>query len=297
MWGGRRPTRLLGISWLTVGSIVERVISERLDSKRLDKLRRIGVDEFSYRRRHRYLTVVVDHDARRVVWAAPGPQYETLDSFFEELGERGKQIELVTIDMNAGFRKAIRERIPDAQIVYDRFHVQALASRAMDEVRRIQLRECRGTDGGRELFRSRFALLKNPWNLQPRERTKLKDIERANTPLFRAYLLKEALAKALDYKQPARARAALKDWLGWASRSRLRPFVRTAKTIRKHFDDVIAYVEARLTNGIVEGFNTRLRMITRRAFGFHGPKPLIAMLYLACGGIILDPPLPAPTEM
>jgi transposase len=108
-------------------------------------------------------------------------------------------------------------------------------------------------------------------------------------------LLKEALARALDYRQPKRAKRALTEWLAWASRSRLRPFVRLARTVRQHRDGILAYVAYRLTNGVVEGINNRLRMIARRAFGFHGPKPLIAMLFLCCGGVALHPPLPRPS--
>src|SRR5690606_13120691 len=99
---------------------------------------------------------------------------------------------------------------------------------------------------------------------------------------YRAYLLKESLARG----------RLLLDWLAWAARSKLKPFVRTARTIRKHFDGVLAYVRLRLTNGLVEGLNNKLRVIARRAYGFHGPEPLIAMLHLCCGGITLDPPLP-----
>lgn len=291
-----RVTELMGISWTTVGAIVERVVARRLDPSRLDGLRQIGVDEFSYRKRHRYLTTVVDHDRRRVVWAAAGRSAETLGAFFDVLGEeRCAKLECVTMDMAGGYIKAVEERLPEAQIVFDRFHVQRLASDALDEVRREQLREIRGTEEGRALFRSRFALLKNPWNLTREQKQKLSVVQRTNAPLYRAYLLKETLAQALDYKQPARAERALREWLAWASRSKLPPFVKVARTIRKHFDRILAYVRERLTNGIVEGFNNKLRMIARRAYGFHSPPPLIAMLYLCCGGIQLDPPLPAPT--
>jgi transposase len=291
-----RVTELLGISWTTVGAIVERVVARRLDPSRLEGLRRIGVDEFSYRKRHRYLTTVVDHDRRRVVWAAAGRSAATLGAFFEELGEeRCAQLECVTMDMAGGYIKAVEERLPEAQIVFDRFHVQRLASDALDAVRREQLREIRGTDEGRALFRSRFALLKNPWNLTREQKQKLSEVQRTNVPLYRAYLLKETLAQALDYKQPARAERALREWLAWASRSKLPPFVKAARTIRKHFDRILAYVRERLTNGIVEGINNKLRMIARRAYGFHSPPPLIAMLYLCCSGIKLDPPLPRPT--
>jgi transposase len=291
-----RVTELMGISWTTVGAIVERVVARRLDPARLEGLRRIGVDEFSYRKRHRYLTTVVDHDRRRVVWAAPGRSAETLGAFFEALGEeRWAQLECVTMDMAGGYLKAVEERLPGVQIVFDRFHVQRLASDALDEVRREQLREIRGTEEGRELFRSRFALLKNPWNLTRDQKQKLSEVQRTNARLYRAYLLKETLAQALDYKQMWRARRALREWLAWASRSKLAPFVKAARTIREHFDGILAYIQERLTNGIVEGFNNKLRMIARRAYGFHTPPPLIAMLYLCCAGIVLDPPLPKPT--
>jgi len=286
-------TKLTGIDWATVGRIIHRVVERKLDGDRLDGLRRIGVDEFSYRRRHRYLTVVVDHDRREVVWAAKGRNAQTLLDFFDDLGEdRCADLEFATIDMAAGFIKAIEERVPHAQIVFDRFHVQRLASDALDEVRREQLRDLRGTPEGKKLFRSRFALLKNPWNLNVTERGQLSSLQRTNARLYRAYLLKETLAKALDYRQPKRAERALRDWLSWASRSRLKPFVRVARTVRKHFDGILAYIKDRLTNGVVEGINNRLRMIARRAYGFHSHHPLVAMLFLCCGGIELSPPLP-----
>ena len=219
--------------------------------------------------------------------------FRDTQAFFELLGtERLEDLECVTIDMSQAYEKAIRDGAPNAKIVFDRFHVQQLATKALDEVRREQLRDIRGTPEGRELFHSRFALLKNPWNLRPRERRKLREVERANAPLWRAYLLKEELARALDYLQPGRAEQALRQWLAWASRSRLRPFVRVGRTIRKRLKGVLAYFEERLTNGLVEGINNHLRVIARRAFGFQCPYALISMLFLCRGGIELDPPLP-----
>jgi transposase len=286
-------TKLMGISWASVGRIVERVVARGLDGDRLAGLTRIGVDEFGYRKRHRYLTTVVDHDERKIVWAAQGRSAATLEGFFDDLGEDGcKRIESVTIDMSAGFIKAIEERIPQAQLTFDRFHVQRLVSDALDEVRREQLRELRGTEEGKTLFRSRFALLKNPWNLQRSEQQKLHALQQTNAPLYRAYLLKETLAQALDYKQPWRAERALDEWLRWASRSKLKPFVKAARTVRKYKQGILAYVKDRLTNGLVEGLNNHLRMIARRAYGFHSAPALISMLFLCCGGIKLHPALP-----
>lgn len=292
-------SRLMGISWEAVDAIVERVVARRLDPGRLDGLAFIGVDEFSYRKRHRYVTVVVDHARQRVVWAAKGRSAETLKSFFDLLGpERVKQIAYVTMDMSGGYIKAVQDAIPDAdkKIVFDRFHVQRLASDAVDEVRRSMMRLVQGTEEARAIKHTRFVLLKKPSSLTKDEKTRLSEVQRSNQRLYRAYLLKETLASALNYRQPKRAEDALHDWLSWASRSRLPAFVRAARTIRKYFDGVIGYVRTRLTNGLVEGINTRLRMIARRAFGFHSAAALIAMLFLTNGGIQLEPPLPAPTR-
>lgn len=286
-------TKLMGIAWSTVGAIVRRVVDRKLDPDLLEGLRCIGVDEFGYRKRHNYLTVVVDHDRRRVVWTAKGHDSATLKALFDDLGpERCAKLECVTMDLSAAFIKAVEESAPQAQIVFDRFHVQRLASDALDEVRREQLRELRGTPEGRDLFRTRFALLKNPWNLSATETGRLSTVQRANAPLYRAYLLKETLAKSLDYRQPARAERALTQWLAWAARSRLKPFVRAARTVRKHFDGILAYVRERLTNAFLEGINNRIRMIAHRAYGFHDHFALRAMIFLCCSGITLAPPLP-----
>lgn len=288
-----RVVAQLGIAWATVGAIVERVVARKLAPDRLVGLRCIGIDEFSYRKHHRYVTLVVDHVRRRVVWAGKGRSSETLSPFFELLGPEGcAEIETVTIDLAAGYIKAVHEKLEQAEIVFDRFHVQRLASDALDEVRRSLVRSLPAGEEASAIKKSRFVLLKNPWNLTRSQRSKLAEVQRTNQHLYRAYLLKETLAQALDYRQPWRAERSLKDWLAWASRSRLAPFVKAARTIRKHLPGILAYVRTRLTNGLVEGLNAKVRMITRRAFGFHSHEALIGMIFLCCGGIQLDPPLP-----
>lgn len=194
--------------------------------------------------------------------------------------------------MGAGYLKATQEWLPQATVVFDRFHVQRLASDAVDDVRREIVRELGETEDAKAVKNTRFVLLKRPENLYPAERLRLSEVQRTNERLYRAYLLKETLAQALEYLQPARAEKALRAWIVWACRSKLRPFVRAARTIRKHFDGVLAYVKTRVTNGLAEGINNKLRMIARRAFGFHSAGPLIAMVFLTCGSIQLDPPLP-----
>ena len=280
--------RLMRVAWRTVGRIVARV-AERLGvADPLADLTHIGIDELSYRRHHEYITVVVNHLTGRVVWAAPGKNAETLLSFFDALGsERCAKLEAVTIDMSGAYKKAVSEAAPHATIVFDRFHVQRLVHDALDEVRRAQMREIKGTDQARAIKRTRFALQKNPWNLTTAEKKRLSDVQRLNQPLYRAYLLKEAFAEILDRQQVHVARQKLEEWMAWARRSRLAPFVKVARTIRRHLDGILAYVATGLNNGRSEGLNGKIRTLTRRAFGFHDANSLIGYIFLCCTG--LDP--------
>lgn len=284
---------LMGIDWRTVGTIVQRVVADRLDAARLEELYVIGVDEISFRRHHNYVTVVVDHAKKRVVWTGEGKGADTLGKFFAELGpEKAKKLTHVTLDMSNAYISAVDTHAPQAQKVFDRFHVQKLANEAVDEVRRAEVRAVAGTEVARFLKNSRWALLKNPWHLKLHEGEKLRDIQRTNKPLFRAYLLKESLAQGFEYRQRARAEEHFDGWLSWATRSRLKPFVRLAGTIKRFKDDILAYISTRLSNGLVEGLNNKTRLITRRAYGFHSAQALAAMIHLCCGGIVLAPPLP-----
>ena len=291
-------SRMMGISWRTVGNIVERVVGEKLDANRLDDLTHIGIDEFSYRKRHRYITVIVDHVRKRIVWAKKGKGADTLDAFFEELGpERTAKLKILTIDMAGGYIKSIKNKAPKAQVVFDLFHVLKLASDALDKVRRAlvhRFNQLEDSDEAAAIKKSRFALLKNPWDLSAKEWDKLCAIQKHNAPLYRAYLLKESLASVFTETSFSKAETELNRWLAWASRSKLKPFVTTAKTIRKYKEGILAYIETRFTNGLTEGFNNKLRMVARRAFGFHSAGALIGMLYLTCGGVETTPPLPGP---
>ena len=281
---------MLRIAWVTVGNIVARVVSRLGPADRLEGLTHIGIDELSYRRHHEYVTIVVDHLKGRVVWVHPGKNADTVRRFFAELGpERAAKIEAVTIDMSGAYIQAVKDGAPQARLIFDRFHVQRLAHDALDQVRREQMRELRGTDEGVAIKKTRFALQKNPWNLTQPETERLALVQRHNRPLYRAYLLKETLADILSRRQLGVARQKLVDWIDWARRSRLAPFHRIAGTIRKHLDSVLGYVATGLSNGPVEGLNGKVRTITRRAYGFHSAHSLIGFIFLCCSGIKLLP--------
>jgi transposase len=286
--------QLMRIAWRTVGAICERVCDEaQRDVDLLAGLRRIGIDEISHRKGQRYLTVVVDHDTGRLVWAAAGRDRRTVESFLDQLGEeRCKQIELVSCDMASWIAGPIADRLPGAVRCVDPFHVVALATDALDEIRREVWNEARraGDVGlAKDLKGARFALRKNPENLTGRQRAKLSTIQQTNRRLYRAYLLKEQLRQI--YRLPANAAIGLLDaWIAWARRCRLPSFIKLATTITAQRAGIIAAIEHGLSNARVEQVNTQIRLITRRAFGFHSPDALIALAMLTLAD--LCPPLP-----
>lgn len=286
-------TRLMRIGWGTVGRIVEHVVADHLDETRLAGLVMIGVDEVSWRRRHRYLTCVADHIGGGVVWVAEGRSAATLGEFFAELGAEKATIQAVSIDMSAGYEKAIREAVPHAEVCFDPFHIVKLAGEAVDKVRRAEW-NAQGkskSKRGRWVKGTRWALLKAPGNRTERQDIALAEVQAANKRLYRAFLLKEQLRELYHQVDPGQAAAYLEDWLAWAQRSKLKPFVKLARTIREHRDGVLAAVRLGLSNGRLEGLNSKVRLISHRSFGFHSAAPLIALVYLCCGGIEIELPL------
>jgi transposase len=283
---------LLRIAWDTVGRIVERVVAEHLDERRLQGLVAIGVDEISYRRHQRYLTSVVDHRSGAIVWCSPGRNAETLQRFFELLGDRKGSIRAVSIDMSGGYEKAISEAIPRAEVAFDPFHVVKLAQRAVDQVRRDEwnAHERSHTPTGRWIKGTRWSLLKAPEKQKPGQLALLAEVQQANRSLYRAFLLKEELRLLYQLERPASAPAHLEAWLAWASRSKLEPFVKLARTIRLHRHGILAAIRLHLTNARLEGLNSRIRLISHRSFGFHSAAPLIALVYLCCSGITIELP-------
>ncbi len=286
--------QLMRIAWRTVGGICQRVAAEaQQEVDLLAGLKRIGIDDISHRKGHRYLTVVVDHDTGRLVWAAAGRDRATVEAFLDALGEeRCAQVELVSCDMASWISGPVAERLPNAVRCVDPFHVVQLATDALDEIRREVWNEARRA-GQRQLARdlkgARFALWKNPEDLTTRQQTKLREIEQTNKPLYQAYLLKEHLRQI--YRLPVdHALNLLTAWLEWARDSKLAPFQRLADTITEQRAGIEAAIRHRLSNARVEAINTQIRLITRRAFGFHSADALIALTMLSLAG--LCPPLP-----
>lgn len=288
---------LLRVTWRTVGRVIRRVVSQHLDAgrDRLEGLKHIGIDELSYRRHHEYVTVVVDHERGVVVWSSKGKNSDTLRAFFEQLGpERSAEIESVTIDMSGAYIKAVEEMVPDARLIFDRFHVQRLVQDALDETRRDEVHAAETKEERKALKGTRWSLLKSPWNLTDADHQTLEELEQANRTIFRGHMLKEAFAGILDRRQINVARGMLEQWIADAKKSGLEHFARVARTIERYAEGILEYVRTRFSNGRTEGINGKIRTITRRAFGFHSATALIAMIFLCCGGVHVTPAFSAP---
>ena len=287
-------TKLMRIGWETVGKTVARVVAEKLPAGRLDGLALLGVDEVSYGADHSFLTSVVDHERGRIVWATKGRNSASLQAFFDGLSDQQKaSIKAVSIDMSAGYEKAIRapEGLPHAQVCFDPFHVVKLGGDAVDKVRRDEYNHHgrSSTGEGKWIKATRYSLLKDTAKQTAGQLLKLAEVVTNNKRMYRAFLLYGELRYI--YRLPYHeAVERLEAWLAWASRSRLKPFVKLARTICKHKAGVLAAVELGISNGRLEALNSKVRLLSHRAYGFHSADALIAMIYLCCAGIQI--PLP-----
>lgn len=295
-WGARTMdqtavTRLLHIAWATVGEIVQRVVGRKLNQDRLNELYAIGVDEVSYRKGHKYLTVIADHLGAGMIFATEGRTKKAVGEFFDELGsQRAEKLVAVTMDMAAPYIEEVQERAPNAELAFDPFHVVKLASEAVQEVRREEIRDNKGQPVAQVLKEARWSVLKTPESQTEQDRIRLSEVAALNQRVYRAYLLKEEL-RALYACSMEAAESHLEGWLAWASRSRLAPFVRVAKTLRHYRDGVLAAIRLGLSNGRLEGLNNKVGVIKRRSYGFHSASALIAMIYLCCTNLPLTLPI------
>jgi transposase len=287
-------SELLRVAWRTVTAIVERVVVDALDgAELLDGVRRVGIDEMAHRKGHRYITAVTDHDTGRLIWAAPGRDQATVEAFFDALGpERAALVTHVSADGAEWIHAAVRSKAPEAVICLDAFHVVGWAVKALDEVRRrlgADLRRAGAHDSAAGLKGTRWALIKNPADLTPIQRGTLAGLAVTNRGVYRAYLLKEQM-RAIFVSKGDHGRHLLGGWLAWAKRSQLEPFVRLARTIEHYKPLIVNTLVHELSNARSEATNVHLRVLTRRAYGFHSPEALIAMAFLTRGSICPDLP-------
>jgi transposase len=287
-WQG--TARQYGLNWKSVATIVQRAVQYGLKHRARPPVHLIGIDEVSRRKGQVYLTVVYDLARRVLLWVGEDRTEEAVKKFFtEELGRRRcHTLQVVCMDMWAPYAKLVREHAVNAQILFDRFHIVKHLHEAVDAARLELWRQLTAKERV-SLKGTRWLLLKNPWNLNDGQKDRLSTLVRWNTPLVRAWYLKESFQLFWGYKQPWRAEQHLRKWMNSAMRSRLEPFKKFVRMLRSHLDGVLAWTKTRLSNGAVEGMNNKIKSISHRSFGFRTAKNFIAAIYHCCARL----PLPA----
>jgi len=283
--------RHYGLNWKSVATVVKRAVAYGLRHRARPPVHVIGIDEVSRRKGQVYLTVVYDLERRVLLWVGEDRTEEAVKKFFtEEMGKRRCQtLRVVCMDMWAAYANLVRAHAPNAQILFDRFHIVKHLNEALDSVRRELWRQLTAKE--RTTFKgTRWLLLKNPWNLSSDQKERLSTLVRWNAPIVRAYYLKEAFQLFWFYKQPKRAKDHLEKWMRSAMSSRLEPFKKFVRMLRSHLDGILSWTNHRVSNGAVEGMNNKIKSISHRSFGFRTAENFIAAIYHCCAR------LPLPVE-
>lgn len=281
------------IDWETVGNCIHRATNdiEPDRRRRLDGLVNIGIDETSYKKGHKYITVIVNHDTNTVVWAAQGHGKGVLKQFYETLTpEQLSGIKVVTGDGARWITECVNEYTPDCERCVDPFHVVQWAMDALNEVRKEAARLSAARKKAEEIKNSSYVLDKAPENLTKNQALKVELIAAENKQLYRAYLLKEKLRLLLKIKNVDEAEAELKHWLWQASHSRIPAICDLCRKIRRHKEHIMNTIRLSMSNARIEATNNKIKLIIRKAYGFRNITNMLDMVYLVCSNLRI--PLP-----
>lgn len=265
----KQVAELLGLDWKTVKEIDRQALKRRFGQPDYADLRLLAVDEVSYKKHHKYLTVVLDLEKTRVVWVGQDRSKETLDRFFEEIGqERAEKIVAMAIDMWDPFLASIKEHAPQAAVVFDKFHVIAQYGRIIDRIRNEEYRKA--TEAQKPVLKgTKYLLLKNPENLKADQKLRLEELLNLNQNLNTTYLLKEELARLWDYRNTWEAEKSLDRWIGLAQESGIQELIKFAKTLHHYREGLINHARWSINSAKLEGVNNKIKVIKRMAYGFH----------------------------
>ena len=278
------------VSWDHVYNSVKQAVSWGLSHRNLERIESIGVDEVQWKRGHKYQTLVyqIDEGCKRLLWIGPDRTAKTLLRFFRFLGRvRSAKLQFVCSDMWPAYLKVIAKKVPQALHVLDRFHVMQKMSKAIDQVRAEETRQMK-EDGYEPLLTgSRWLLLKRPENLSEKQAVKLSQLLQYNLRSVRSHIMKEDFQIFWTYTYPAWAGKFLDAWCTRAMRSKIDPMKKMAKTLRKKRELLLNWfrAEGALSSGVVEGFNNKLKLITRKSYGFRTQEAYETALYHTLGAL------------
>jgi len=280
---------LLGLSWDTAQQIMSRAVGRGLERRQLEGLKRLGMDEKSFKRGHSYITLLTDLDQSRVLDVVEERTTEAADRLWETLSPEQKQaVEAVAVDMWEPFIQTIQQQVPEADIVHDKFHVSKYLGEAVDKVRRQEHKELMA-QGDETLKGTRQLWLYNPQNFSPDQAEEFSTLKDLQLKVARAWAAKELFSKFWEYQEEGWARRFFKDWFGWVSRSRLKPVVEVAQMLKRHLDNLLTYLKHHITNAVTEGLNSKIQSLKAAARGFRNFANYRIRILFFCGKLNLYP--------
>jgi transposase len=275
-------SRLTGISNYRLWNLIKVYVDSTLDKADYASVEAVGVDETSAKKGHNYLTLFVDLKTRKVIFITQGKSHDTVGRFFCDLVDHNgtpSKIKHVCCDMSPAFIKGISENFKSASITFDKFHVIKLINDAVDQVRREEAKS------ETILKKKRYALLKNQCNLTLREKRQIEDLElsKINLKSMRAYRIRNSFQMIYQTKTVEDFTLLLNKWYFWATHSRLKPIIKVAKTIKRHWDGIVNWVESKINNGILEGLNSIVQTAKNQARGFRTFEYFRLIIFLKLG--------------
>ncbi len=282
----KAAARLLKIAASTMSDLLHRIITRVRTGHKIRKLKMIGIDEISYRKGHKYATVVYDLERSCVVWIGAGKVRDTIDRFFnEELSQyQRNQIESGCCDMSETFIGALEKWCPNATLVLDRFHIVKALNNAVDEVRKEEWRKA-DKSGKKGLKGLRWLIYKHSSNRSEEDTQTLKSLYMGNRRIHRSWVLKDEFEQFWEFSNIKRAEEFLDGWCKIAIRSRLESIKTFVETIRRHKHRLLPFVEIRLTNAVAEGLNRIIKIVKNRASGFRNLEAFSDLIYLTVGDL------------
>lgn len=283
--------KIIDITWDEAWAIQERAVARGLKAKVQTIPRRIGVDEKSAAKGHRYLTLVCNLDEGNVEYIADERKTESLDGYFASLTPAQRNgIEAVAMDMWDPFFNSVKKNVPDAEekIVFDKFHIMQHVGEAVDKVRRVEHKQL-SEEGNNILAKSKYIWLYRQENLPEWHEDRFKELQAANLKTGVAWAMKECLVDFFNFKSKAYAKKYFDKWFWWATHSKLKPMAKVAHMIKRHLSNVLTFFTHRITNAVCEGLNSKIQTIKKMAYGFRNMEHLKTAIYFHCGGLSLYP--------
>jgi transposase len=278
------------LSWDEVHGIMERAVRRGLQRRAQEPVTHLGVDEKSFRKGHKYFTLVNDLERGRVLYIAENRTQASLDGFWPMLNEAQRTgIRAIAMDMWDPYIRSVREHLDDGAglIVFDKFHIAKHLGEAVDKVRRQENKTLKAA-GDDRLKGTRYDWLRNPANMTAKDRREFRALRESSLKTARAWALKESAMALFEYRYEGAARKYFKWWHGWAVRSRLKPLVEAAGLLKRRFENIITYLRHRITNAASESINSKIQWVKYTARGFRNKQNFQTAIYFHCGGLDLS---------